>query len=183
MQLCGLVAVEELSEGKVKIFGKYPIRVGRRDNDKSGKGFSTLAPENTLPPADMTAPDFKKWWGDRSFGVELAIALLGTHALIDHQVSFWRWRVARAGGRLAALPLLGVLGKGDHTPGRCFVLAAEVLHGQRPRDVHQLGAEQPGLPQQPHVQAQEPLLPGLCTNPGGLRAPRELSKGRALQGR
>jgi hypothetical protein len=53
-------------------------RVGRLDG-------SQAAPLAQLPPADMTAEAFVAWWTARGFTVAEAVALMGSHALLDDQ--------------------------------------------------------------------------------------------------
>jgi hypothetical protein len=55
------------------------LRVGRLDS-------ATPSPPGQLPPADVTNPNFLTFWAARNFSADEAVALLGSHALIDDQV-------------------------------------------------------------------------------------------------
>ncbi len=55
------------------------LRVGRLDSDRP-------TPPNQLPAADASPEEFTKFWSDRGFTEAEAVALMGSHALIDEQV-------------------------------------------------------------------------------------------------
>jgi hypothetical protein len=94
--VCSSVAVELLSAGRVKIIGgtgpdyKSVLRVGRIDNLKP-------SPPDQLPPADATTTQFTAFWKKHGFSTEEAVALMGTHSLIDDQVcTRGRWVLERS---------------------------------------------------------------------------------------
>lgn len=65
---------------------QQPLAVGRYDR-------STPAPPRQLPAGDQSLPaghqslqDFATFWTERGFSMEEAVALQGSHALIDDQV-------------------------------------------------------------------------------------------------
>jgi hypothetical protein len=82
LQVCGAVSIEELSGNRLRIIGgpgAVPnFRVGRRDSLKP-------SPNGTLLPGDATPRAFAAFWQARGFNMEEAIALMGSHALIDEQ--------------------------------------------------------------------------------------------------
>lgn len=78
MAVCGAVAIEELSNNRVKILATGDLTVGRLDTYMP-------SPPNQLPPDNADAKSFNAWWKARGFTVRQAIALMGSHALIDDQ--------------------------------------------------------------------------------------------------
>jgi hypothetical protein len=83
LAVCGAVAPEFLSDGRLKIIGAggQGLRVGRLDS-------VTAAPPGQLPAADIGLDAFVKFWTDRGFTVLEAVALMGSHSLIDEQGCF-----------------------------------------------------------------------------------------------
>lgn len=84
-QVCGAVAAEELSKGRLKIIGAnttpaVPFRIGRYDRTEA-------APAGTLPAENVTVSNFAQFWKDRKINMTEAVALMGSHGLIDTQVS------------------------------------------------------------------------------------------------
>lgn len=77
-QVGGAVATEVLSAGRVRILD-HGLRVGRLDS-------ITPAPEGVLPPANADLDAWATFWRARGFNLTEAMALMGSHALIDEQV-------------------------------------------------------------------------------------------------
>ncbi len=84
-QVCTAVAVDVLSGGRMNILGgrgrifRTVFRVGRLDS-------LTPSPPNQLPAATATTQTLSTFWSQRGFTMSEAMALMGTHALIDDQV-------------------------------------------------------------------------------------------------
>jgi hypothetical protein len=60
--------------------GRGVLRMGRTDSAKP-------APEGKLPGAAVTVAEFAAFWSDRGFSMAEAMSLMGSHSLIDEQVS------------------------------------------------------------------------------------------------
>ncbi len=72
------MAVEVLSAGRVKILD-HGLRVGRLDS-------IAPAPEGQLLPENADLDAWAIFWKARGFNLTEAMALMGSHALIDEQV-------------------------------------------------------------------------------------------------
>lgn len=82
LQVCGAVAPEVLSNGRFKILGHKGaknLRVGRLDSVRP-------APPEKLPAEHADLAAFAGFWKARGFSMEEAMALMGSHALVDEQV-------------------------------------------------------------------------------------------------
>ncbi|KAG2435978.1 hypothetical protein HYH02_011691 [Chlamydomonas schloesseri] len=84
LAVCAAVAPEVLSNGRIKILNGNGrgLRVGRLD-------CSTMpAPPNQLPSAAADLDTFIKFWADRGINETEAVALMGSHSLVDSQGCF-----------------------------------------------------------------------------------------------
>jgi hypothetical protein len=79
LAICSAVGIELLSNNRVKILSLGTLRVGRMDSLKA-------SPPNQLPPANATTQQFASFWQLHKFSQEEAVALMGSHSLIDDQV-------------------------------------------------------------------------------------------------
>ncbi|GLC63932.1 hypothetical protein PLESTF_000100100 [Pleodorina starrii] len=84
LAVCAAVAPEVLSNGRIRTLpanGTRVLPVGRLDS-------ISPAPPNQLPPASAGVDEFVQFWAARGINAKEAMALMGSHALIDTQGCF-----------------------------------------------------------------------------------------------